>query len=80
MVFKPCRSHGALKELLEAVEVAEDVLIEFRAFLGTNALLAALKPAAGTLRTLDATMPDDRVCPQPFQSTTDCIRSAGEIQ
>lgn len=70
MVFEPCRCHGALKELLEAVEVAEDVLIQFRGSAGTNALLAALTPAAGTLRTLNATMPDDLVCPQPFESTT----------
>ena len=59
------RCGGALKELLQAAVVAEEVLIQRPA--GTSGLLAALAPAAGTLRTLDAViMSDDLVCPQPF--------------
>lgn len=78
-VFDSCRCHGALKELLQAAVVAEDVRIQIHTSAGTNALLAALTPAAGTLRTLDATMADDLVCPQPFSQPNNRIRSAGNI-
>lgn len=43
---------------------AEDVLI--KSYSVGNALLAALVPAAETLKALDAVMPDDLVCPQPL--------------
>ena len=61
---RTCRCYGAIEELLQAAVVAEDVLV--RGVPGTDSLLAALLPAAETLRALDAAMVDDVVCPQPF--------------
>lgn len=72
------RCRGALKELLQAAVVAEEVQIQRPA--GTNGLLAALAPAAGTLRTLDAAiMSDDVVCPQPINEADDDTKSADDM-
>ena len=60
------RCYGAVKELLQAAVVAEDVLIKGAS--GRDGQLAALLPAAGTLRALATDMKDDVVCPQPFNS------------
>lgn len=65
---RPCRCDGALKELLHAAVVAEDMLIHsaYETSICGSDMLAALTPAAGTLRTLHATGMSERVvCPQP---------------
>ena len=60
-----CRCVGTVKELLQAAVVVEDVLLrETQRADGqpesTEELLAALRPAAGTLRMLNVFhMPDD---------------------
>ena len=48
-----CRCYGALEQVLHAAVVAEDVSLHSCA-LTSDAQLAALLPAAGTLRALDA--------------------------
>ena len=58
--------HGAIKELLQAAVVAEDVLVKGAS--GKGGQLAALLPAAGTLRALATDLEDDVVCPRPFNS------------
>ena len=54
-----CRCHGAVEELLGAALVVEDVMLrDIEHAYGKGAcmgkLLAALKPASGTLRVLNA--------------------------
>jgi hypothetical protein len=60
------RCYGAIKELLQAAMVAEDVLVKWGS--GRDGQLAALLPAAGTLRALATHLEDDVVCPWPFNS------------
>jgi hypothetical protein len=63
---RTCRCYSAIKELLQAAVVAEDVLIKGGS--GTDGQLAALLPAAGTLRALATDLEDGAVCPRPFNS------------
>ena len=50
-----CRCHGSLALLLRAAAVAEEVTLRDITVPFTFGLLAALGPAAGTLRALDFT-------------------------